>query len=162
MRKGEIIFTQAPSNIHREDKTVEFDLDTSEELSDYVSVPVGTYLCQITEIRERSTRSGDPLWALCLVVAEGEYVGRHAAWDNLVFSTRGLSRVRRVFQALGLPYQGKVQLSPTDLKVLVEVRPAEYANASGTLIRRNEVPYDGYSQIPKQSTAEPGDDPVPF
>jgi hypothetical protein len=64
-----------------------------------------------------------------------------------VFSNRGRGRARIVFQALGLPAKGRVQVQPSDLEgrqAFVEVRPAEYANPSGEVVRRNEVPYDGY------------------
>ena len=129
------------------------DFDDREQVTDYISVPAGTYLCRITDVRERLTRNSDALWALKLVVAEGEFTGRDAAWDNLVFSSRGLNRVKTVFAALGLPSDGKIQVDPMDLtgrEVLVTVRPAEYLSAEGSMIRRNEVPYDGY-----QAVAEP-------
>ena len=41
-----------------------------------------------------STRAGDERWSLRLVVAEGQHVGKQAAWDSLVFSTRGRARAR--------------------------------------------------------------------
>jgi len=52
-----------------------------------------------------------------------------------------------VLQALGLPSSGKVQIEPGDLEgktALVEIRPSEYQNQAGDMVRRNEVPYDGY------------------
>ncbi len=151
---------------------MELDFDATEETNDYVTIPAGSYVCRIAEVRQRSTRGGDPLWAIRLVVGEGEYVGRHAAWDNLVFSQRGRTRVRRVLDALGMPAQGKVNLEPTDLdgrEVLVEIRPAEYRDAGGRVIRRNEVPYDGYRPVgkrPDRPATGPGkrpvDEDVPF
>ena len=59
-------------------------------------------------------------------------------------------------QALGLPASGKVQIEPGDLEgrtALVEVRPAEYQGQDGTMVRRNEVPYDGYRATPPESEA---------
>ena len=47
----------------------------------------------IEEVRPGATREGSPRWACRLEVAEGEYAGRTAAWDSLVFSERGLPRV---------------------------------------------------------------------
>jgi hypothetical protein len=75
---------------------------------DYITVPEGTYRIRIAEVRERETRRGDALWELRLAVAGGEFEGRIAAWDNLVFSPRGLARVARIFGALGIPTEGKV------------------------------------------------------
>lgn len=114
---------------------------------DYTTVPAGTYLCRIDEVRPGTTRAGDERWSLRLIVAEGEYAGRQAAWDSIVFSTRGRMRARTVLTALGLPAKGKVGVEPADLegrKALVEIKPAEYTSPSGDVVRRNEVPYDGY------------------
>ena len=148
------------------------DFDSREETNDFVSVPAGTYLCRIAEVRERLTRAEDALWAIRLEVIEGEFIGRLAAWDNLVFSNRGLTRVKRFLDALGLPSDGKVQLSPEDLvdkRVFAEVRPAEYRAPDGNTTRRNEIPYNGYrivqedtnpAETKQEVTAE--DDPLPF
>lgn len=130
---------------------MDLDFDAIEKVSDFISVPEGTYLCEIAEVQTGVTRNGDERWGLRLVIVEGEYCGRHAAWDGLVFSTRGQIRVRLVLEALGLPTKGRVQLKPEDLvgcKALVEVRPSEYQHPdSGQVIRRNEVPYRGYRSL---------------
>jgi len=144
---------------------MEIDFDAKDTVSDFVSVPQGTYLCRVAEIRTGQTRAGDERWSLRLVVAAGQHVGKQAAWDSLVFSTRGRARARLVLQALGLPARGKVEITPNDLEdreALVDVRPTEYEAPSGQLVRRNEVPYDGYR--PSDSTAPPADAPseVPF
>ena len=151
---------------------MELDFDNSEQTADFVSIPAGTYLCRIVDVRERLTRNDDALWAISLVVAEGEFTGRDAAWDNLVFSSRGLNRVKTVFGALGLPSDGKIQIDPPDLvgkEVFVTVRPAEYLSPEGSMIRRNEVPYDGYQAVtePVRSGGKAGDetevdDSIPF
>ena len=121
--------------------------DNSGREIDFIAVPAGTYLCRIAEVRPGTTRAGDERWSLRLVVAEGEHVGKQAAWDSIVFSVRGRARARMVLAALGLPSQGKVTIEPKDLEgrtAMVEVRPAEYQTPSGDVVRRNEVPYDGY------------------
>ena len=126
---------------------MEIDFDAADRVSDYVTVPAGAYLCRIAEVRPGTTRAGDVRWSLRLVVAEGPHVGKQAAWDSLVFSTRGRARARLVMSALGLPASGRVSVEPNELEgrqAFVQVRPAEYASPSGDLVRRNEVPYDGY------------------
>lgn len=126
---------------------MQFDFDKQRSLTDYVTVPAGTYLCRIEEVRSGTTRAGDERWSMKLVVAEGQHVGKQAAWDSLVFSARGQARARLVLQALGLPHSGVVQIEPHDLEgreALVEVRPAEYQSPTGGTVRRNEVPYDGF------------------
>jgi uncharacterized membrane protein YgcG len=126
---------------------MEIDFNAKDAISDFISVPAGTYLCRIAEVRTGTTRAGDDRWSLRLVVAEGQHVGKQASWDSLVFSVRGRTRARTILHALGLPSKGRVQLTPEDLEgctALVEVRPSEYESPSGQVIRRNEVPYDGY------------------
>lgn len=135
---------------------MQIDFDATDHVSNYITIPAGTYVCRIAEIRPGTTRAGDERWSLRLVVAEGQHVGKQAAWDSLVFSTRGRSRARMVLQALGLPASGKVQIEPGDLEgrqALVDIRPAEYQSPSGDVVRRNEVPYDGFRAIP--DTDEP-------
>ncbi|HLQ37171.1 MAG TPA: DUF669 domain-containing protein [Planctomycetota bacterium] len=130
---------------------MEIDFDAVDHVSDFITVPPGTYLCRVGEVRPGTTRAGDERWSLRLVVAEGQHVGKQAAWDSLVFSVRGRARARQVFHALGLPAQGRVTVEPSDLEgrqALVEVRPVEYANPSGEVVRRNEVPYDGFKPVP--------------
>jgi hypothetical protein len=126
---------------------VEIDFDATDHISDFVTVPPGTYLVRVAEVRPGSTRAGDERWSLKLVVAEGQHVGKQAAWDSLVFSARGRARARLVLAALGLPAKGKVQVEPADLEgrqVFATIRPSEYPGPAGEIVRRNEVPYDGY------------------
>jgi hypothetical protein len=136
---------------------VNIDFDGVEELADFVTVPAGTYLCKIADVQTGSTRAGDVRWGLRLVVAEGEFTGRQAAWDGLIFSTRGMPRVRSILGALGLPNSGKVEVSPDDLvgcAAFVEVRPAEFRNPdTGNVVRRNEVPYNGYRAVQDDDSA---------
>jgi hypothetical protein len=130
---------------------MEIDFDAHDRVSDFVTVPAGTYLCRVAEVRPGTTRAGDERWSMRLVVAEGQHVGKQAAWDSLVFSTRGRARARMVLQALGLPASGKVQIEPVDLEgrtALIEIRPAEYQSPAGEVVRRNEVPYDGFRALP--------------
>lgn len=129
---------------------MEIDFDAGSSPSDYVTVPPGTYRCKVAEVRFGTTRAGDERWSLRLVVVDGQHANKQAAWDSLVFSTRGRARARMVLQALGLPSTGKVQIEPGDLQdreALVDVRPAEYHSPSGDVVRRNEVPYDGWRPV---------------
>jgi hypothetical protein len=126
------------------------DIDFDGNAHDFVTVPAGTYRVRVAEVRPGLTRAGDERWSLRLVVSEGPYVGKQAAWDSLVFSSRGRARARQVLGALGLPTKGRVSIEPRDVEgreARVEVRPAEYASPSGEVVRRNEVPYDGWRAI---------------
>lgn len=134
----------------------DIDFDRDGNVSDFVTVPAGTYRCRVAEVRPGLTRANDERWSLRLVVADGPHVGKQAAWDSVVFSPRGRARARQVLGALGLPTKGRVQIEATDLvgrEARVEVRPAEYANANGEVVRRNEVPYDGWQALPTEGGA---------
>jgi hypothetical protein len=120
-------------------------------VSDFITVPSGTYRCRIAEVRPGTTRAGDERWSVRLVAADGPHVGKQAAWDSIVFGVRGRARARMVLRSLGLPTVGRVTIEPGDLEgreALVEVRPVEYQSASGEVVRRNEVPYDGWRALP--------------
>ena len=82
---------------------MKLDFENSDQITDFTTVPAGAYLCRIAEVRDRQSRAGDTMWSIRLVVTEGEFTGRMAAWDNLVFSNRGLNRVKSILVALGLP-----------------------------------------------------------
>ena len=71
---------------------MQFDFDKQRSLTDYVTIPAGTYLCRVEEVRAGTTRAGDERWSMKLVVAEGQHVGKQAAWDSRVFSARGHAR----------------------------------------------------------------------
>jgi len=131
---------------------MDIDFDAGNNVSNFITVPEGTYVCTVAEVRTGQTRAGDERWSLRLVVAEGEHVGKQAAWDSVVFSNRGRARARMVFTAFGLPATGKVQVDPSDLqgrRALVDVKPVEYQSPDGDVVRRNEVPYDGLREVPK-------------
>ncbi|MEZ5966171.1 MAG: hypothetical protein R3F56_20205 [Planctomycetota bacterium] len=137
---------------------MELEFSDSDAVTDFTSVPPGTYLCEVSDVRPGVTRHGEERWSFRLTVREGEFAGRQAAWDSLTFGERALPRVRRVFAALGLPSEGRVRVEAKDLegrRAFVDVRPTEYRNALGEVVRRNEVPYSGYRPLP-----EPGQ--VPF
>ena len=120
--------------------------------ADYTTVPRGRYVCRIADVRVGKTRNDDERWSWSLIVDNGsEYDGKLAAWDSIVWSSRGASRVNFVFKRLGLDAGGKVE--PSDLvgkRIMVDVRPSEYQNAAGDTVRRNEVPWDGYYAVPEE------------
>jgi hypothetical protein len=149
---------------------VELDFSDTPDVQDFVTVPDGTYLCRVAEVQPGITRNGHDRWGIRLIVAEGEYVGRQAAWDSVVFTERGMIRARKVFEALGLPAAGRVNIEPGDLvgrEALVVLRANVNENPdTGVRTRRTEVPYDGYRALPEGRTPPPpalaDDDAIPF
>ena len=43
---------------------MEIDFDSAESISDYVTIPTGTYLCRVAEVRPGTTRAGDERWSM--------------------------------------------------------------------------------------------------
>jgi hypothetical protein len=127
---------------------MKLDFSTVEDAESFVSIPEGTYSVRIAEVRENATRDGSPRWSLRLEVAEGEYAGRTAAWDSLVFSERGLPRVKQVLGLLGFDVSGAVELQPPDLidlRARAQLQIEEYEDRlTGKRQRRLRVPYSGY------------------
>ncbi len=136
---------------------MQVDFSQVVDVESYISIPAGTYLCRIGEVRSGVTRDGSPRWALRLEVAEGEYAGRTAAWDGLVWSERGLPRVKRVVQWLGFDVSGAIDIHPDDLvgRRLRATLVAEEREdpQTGSVVQRLRVPYMGY---------EPVSDETPF
>jgi len=117
-------------------------------MTDFCTVPEGTYVCRIAEVRPGLTRAGHERWSFRLVVTEGEYEGRQAAWDSIVFSPRGHARVRLVLKAFG--FQGDIEapdLTDPTARAQVTIRHASYVSGTPPYaeVTRCEVPFDGYA-----------------
>ena len=127
---------------------MKLDFSTVDDAESFVSIPEGIYVCRISEVREGVTRDGSPRWALRLEVVEGEHAGRTAAWDGLVFSERGLPRVKQVLARLGFDVAGTLDLHPADLldlRVKVQFLTEEREDPlTGRRVVRLRVPYSGY------------------
>ena len=72
---------------------------------------------------------------------------REALEQHLEETEGQKQRLETIFSNLGLPAKGKVQVEPADLEgrqAFATIRPSEYPGPGGEIVRRNEVPYDGY------------------
>ncbi len=127
---------------------MEFDFSGVEEGSSLVTIPEGVYVCRVDEVRERKNRDGTETWGIKLVVAEGHYSGRTAAWDNLVWDEFGASKIKMILRILGFDVSGKVNLEPKDLEgrlIKVKVKAQPYKDpVTGNTILRNRVLPNGY------------------
>ena len=130
------------------------DFSGIEDVESFVSVPEGTYVCRVAEVREGTTREGSLRWALRLEVADGEYAGRTAAWDGLIWSERGLPRVKRVLQRFGFDVSGRLEIGSSDLvdrRIRVQLVTEEREDPqTGQRTVRLRVPYLGYEAAPPQ------------
>ena len=131
------------------------DFSNVEDVS-YVSVPEGTYLCRVDDVRERSTRDGSPRWSYRLVVMEGEYAGRTAAWDSVSFTERGMGRCKHVLKQLGFDVSGVIEVESGDLvgrsaHVKIEFEEHQDPNTDIRSVRPS-VPFFGYG-APREDQA---------
>jgi len=135
---------------------MQWDFTDVAETEDFASLPQAWYTVKIEEVREGRTRDGGSRWGLKLVVADGRYAGRVAAWDGLVWSERGSPRAKRLLEALGFEVTGSIELEPHELlgrQFDVELVLEEWENPmTGRRQRRNTVPYDGF--LPEGRAAE--------
>jgi hypothetical protein len=130
---------------------MQYDFSQLEEPTDLRTIPEGTYPCRIREVREGKARDGSPRWSLRLEVAEGELAGRHAAWDSLTWSERGVHRVRTVLAALGFEVDGVLAVEPSELVgrcALVELAEETWEDPQRGIRRQQlTVPYAGWRSL---------------
>jgi hypothetical protein len=127
-----------------------FDFSSVDDIESYVSVPAGTHHVRVAEVRDGRSRDGSSRWTFRLEVIDGDYAGRTAAWDSLTWSERGIFRVKKVLEALGLDVRGELEIDPKDLVNLqarVQVAPEEREDpVTGRRQVRMRVPYLGYER----------------
>ena len=123
--------------------------NVDDDRDEFVLVPDGIYAVRIAETRESRGRDGSEHWGLRLEVLDGDCVGKTAAWDWLVWSERGIPRIKRILRALGMEVGGVIDICPQDLvglKACVQVGVEEREDAhTGRRTIRNKVPYEGYA-----------------
>ncbi len=128
-----------------------FDFSSVDDIESYVSVPAGTHHVRVAEVRDGRSRDGSTRWTFRLEVIDGDYAGRTAAWDSLTWSERGIFRVKKVLEALGMDVRGELEIDPKDLVHLqarVQVVPEEREDpVTGRRQVRMRVPYLGYERV---------------
>lgn len=136
-----------------------FDFSSVDDVDSYVFVPEGEHNCRVADVREGTSRDGSVRWSFRLEVLNGEWAGRTAAWDSLTWSERGVYRVKKVLEALGLDVRGELEIDPQDLLNLqarVRVIPEEREDpVTGRKQVRMRVPYLGYSPLREDATENP-------
>lgn len=137
---------------------MQVDFSDVDDVESFVSIPEGVYPCRVAEVREGLTREGHARWAFRLEVAQGDHAGRTAAWDALIWSPRGLPRVKTVLSRLGFDVSGRLCIESGELlgrvvraEVVLEER--EDPN-TGRRVARLRVPYTGYERLEGQASGE--------
>jgi len=135
---------------------MELDFSRIDDIDDLRAVPEGEYLCRVAEVRVSRSPSGHTRWGLRWEVAEGDFIGRTAAWDSLHWTDRGLPRLKYVLRVLGFDVSGPAVIEAPDLegrRAVVLCVPEEREDPTTGLRRLlNRVPFAGYRPAP--ATAE--------
>ncbi len=135
---------------------MQVDFSSIEDVESYISIPAGNYHSRVAEVRTSLTRDGSPRWAMRLEVVQGEFAGRTAAWDGLIWSERGLPRVKTVLECMGFDVSGPLNIDPADIvgrQVMAEYIAEEREDPdSGRTISRLRVPYVGYDPLEQEDT----------
>lgn len=131
-----------------------YDFSSVDDIESYISVPAGTHNVRVAEVREGRARDGSVRWSFRLEVLDGDHAGRTAAWDSLTWSERGIFRVKKVLDALGIDVRGELEIDPADLVNLqarVQVQPEEREDPlTGRRQMRMRVPYLGYAPVERR------------
>lgn len=133
-----------------------FDFSAVDDVQSFVSVPAGLHNVRVAEVREGRARDGSVRWTYRLEVIDGDHIGRTAAWDCITWSERGIYRVKKVLDALGIDVRGEVEVEPKDLiglRACVLIQPEEREDpVTGRRQVRMRVPYLGYAGLPEATT----------
>ena len=126
-------------------------------------VPAGEYLCEVTDVETSQTQYGDEMWSLKLTVKQGEFAGKWF-FDRLIFSEKGVSRVKLVCGKFGIELKGQMDLEPEHLLnrcalVTTDIDTYEHME-SGQMRKRNNVPFDGYRRAADGPKPPPSADPT--
>jgi hypothetical protein len=139
---------------------VHVDFDQIENCDNFASVPNGTYVCYVGEIRTRRGDDGIERWSLRWIVGEGPYAGRTAAWDSLNFSGPGLRRAKLILQKLDVPVEGPREIETSMLegrRALVTVYAQERVDAAtGRKVISNRVPFAGVDALDQTRSSPTG------
>ena len=128
-----------------------FAFRSVDDLESFVSVPRGIHDGRVAVVRAGRARDGSIRWSFRLEVVDGEWAGRTAAWDSLTWSERGVYRVKKVLEALGLDVTGELEIESNDLvdlRARVQIEPEEREDPlTGRRQVRMRVPYLGYARL---------------
>ena len=121
--------------------------DEHEEAGHFKPVPRGKYLCQVVDVRQKTTKDGNEIWDVQYeIVAPEPYSGRRF-FDGLAFTPKALGRVKLACAKMGLDTTGTVELEPKHLqgrKVVVCVDITPYTDRTGKIVEKNTAMYSGF------------------
>ena len=127
---------------------------------DFDPIPPGQYACELKTVEERKSAAGHPYWALQWAVSEGQFKGA-TVFDFMVFSAKGLPRLKLLCQVSGIDVKGMVDLKPETLlgaRARVSVVTNEYQDREGKARTGNKASYFGYAPL-GTGTEDDGEEP---
>lgn len=131
----------------------EFDFSTVADVDDYEPLPEGQYHVVVSDVENKRSSAGNPMWLFHLVVLDGPYRGRKLT-DQVTFTENGIKRVKFVLSHLAdVDVSGKVNLSDALRKfpgkqalasVTIEEQPS--LKDPSKMYRQNRIEFRGYSR----------------
>jgi len=112
----------------------EEDMDEGEQ---QIKEP-GKYLGEVKAVKEKTTSSGDNMWALKFVDSEGNVL----CWDNLVFNNAGRGIAKKKMAILGVPknsdgfYEIDDKEELIGLRANLDLKKDKYTDDKGNTIEK--------------------------
>lgn len=85
-----------------------------QEPGTFALLPVGTYEVRLEALKEKQTKSGDPMISIMLVVTSGQSAGL-SVWDNIVIPNENspaikiMGRTKHFLKCINEPFDGEVE-----------------------------------------------------
>lgn len=137
------------------------DFSKADEATGFAPIPDGQYKACVEKVEERTTSTGSDMWSVEWRIVEGKYLGRKI-FDNLVFSQKGMGRVKLMLKRMGFDVSGELDCQPEMIhgkQLFISVYTDSYADREGTERKVNRIVYDGFtSMTPDQKV----DDDLPY
>ncbi len=90
------------------------DMTGTEEGGSYTLLPEGTYVFNVAEVEDKTTKNEDPMMNVMFTVAVGEFAGKKV-WDNIIIPEPGSpaekikGRTMHFLHCINEPYEGKFE-----------------------------------------------------
>lgn len=139
------------------------------DATDFTPIPEGKYPVLVTKVEGGTTKTNnDEMWTMELTVCAGEFIGRKFT-DRLVFSEKGVGRIKRALKAMGLDVTVEANYSPVDIldkkfvaDVIIDEQTVRKPGQEPKTYQNNKVSFAGFYSIDTVAVEIGDDDPLPF
>ena len=130
-----------------------------------VLLPEGEYVAEITAVKDKVTRNGDPMVAVLFTVIEGDW-SDNSVWSNIVFlevtdpdnPPKGCGTTKHFLHVIGEPYEGDFQWDSDNWKgrqLRITIKHEVFEGKT-----KNKVAGHDFLSEPEAPVTTTGDDPL--